>query len=194
MIYLPTTFKHFFILGTSFGLGTLTNCVPNTLIHETGHYLAIKALFSNAHPKISLSFYSGGNIASDDNARQTRLGKCFKYDTCHGIISAAGPAFDVLNIALSIIIANRFSPSFASNVLMASAFDTAMSMAHYTLTEKNQTHDFYAMQEKFNIPISYFKATAHLIALLAFTALMSNSITYFSAFDSFCNRNYTQYC
>lgn len=51
------------IFSSSMLGGVLPNFGPNTLIHEIGHYLAIKALFANANQKIDVGFFHGAFLA-----------------------------------------------------------------------------------------------------------------------------------
>jgi hypothetical protein len=136
--------------ATSFAWGSAINV--QTIVHEAGHAIAIKAFLANAHPKIILLAYRAGVTLWKGVKEVTTLGKLIGRENIQPIIAGAGPA---LTLALSTVmlgagLATTDSSPEISRMLIVAALTDFCTHVVYALTAittntGNLSHDFVAL-------------------------------------------------
>lgn len=159
----------------------------STYAHEWGHAMAAKALFKDANPVISVTSLIWGDGSCRYLPRNpTSLGSRFSQKTRIGLISAAGPIVDYINITSSLIASwkcrNKCHPLAIS--LASHAFFKSMRTFNYCcmVEDKDIDHDYFSIAENLSIPyavLSTLTGTATVISGTWLAYLASPlSITY----------------
>jgi hypothetical protein len=159
--------------------GFLTGGIQ-TYAHEQGHALAARALYQNGNPRIEISnwLWGGGGITYRP-INPTWLGSRFSLQTRDGLVAAAGPAADLLNVTTSIYASwklRKYTP--LSIALASNAFKTSVEALLYCcLTPDSPNHDYYVMAKELSIPHSALSSLTALATLTSFIWLVHLSNT-----------------
>lgn len=155
--------------------GGILGIPPSTFFHELGHVVALKLLFLDVEPKISVALNGEGSTSWGGPAEKLRF-KRFTRDTCMGIMSAAGPIFDCINIFGSTIFASALSKTHPvlSIAFTSNACVQGVAMCHYAYMSDSHGDDYYDMSKIFKIPKNRFTIMTAIINLVSLTTFYVN--------------------
>ncbi len=132
----------------SLGFASLTGYNAQSLIHESGHALAAKAVYSPANPRIEIFPYQGA-VTHFSAKKLTPLGKFLGISKSALFVSAFGPGLSLLvsSIWLSLGMAWRKKhPALAMHLTAYGVFDFishgAYAASTYWSCPKDLSHDF----------------------------------------------------
>lgn len=132
----------------SLGFAALTGYNAQSLIHETGHALAAKAVYSPANPRIEIFPYQGA-VTHFTAKKLTPLGKFLGVSKSALFVSAFGPGLSLLvsSICMGLGMAWRKKyPGLAMHLTAYGVFDFvshgAYAASTYWSNPKDLSHDF----------------------------------------------------
>ncbi len=161
----------------------ITGMNTSTLIHETGHALAAKAVYQNAHPSIEVFPFFGG-ITRFHGDKLSRFGQKLGENKSIGLVTAAGPLLS-LSVSLSalttsLLIKKKY-PN-ASRYLLATSisdffFHGAYALSALRTPRTELAHDFVRLATLGIHPIAATAAiaAAPILVTLGVTALHHKS-------------------
>lgn len=160
-----------------------------TIVHEVGHYVAIKTLFKDPKPIITLNSYGflGGRVDSV-RKKSTPFGKYFGKRKSNFLVSSAGPFCELVG---SMALYHYGLPkSFSSKISLALVTEN-VAIAMYALgilfssKQLNDPKNDYAKILKRSGPLAY---TLFATTILLPTALMLHKqfMEVFSYLDEIC--------
>lgn len=120
-----------------------------TLIHETGHYLAVKALYEKGNPTMSVVPFGDG-VTKYKISPLSGLGKCIGASGADNIVAGAGAGVVVLLSAIAIGVAHKYKKKnvYLSRSLLVGAITAIAHHVFYALSAlgevitKKTGHDF----------------------------------------------------
>lgn len=151
-----------FTLSVFVGLKALD--YGKTWIHEIGHLCAMKALFVDVKPSITVSLTGGGECDWGGPARVlSTLGQHFSLNTAVGMVSAAGPLVTVVTGLFASALAYKMSKHRnrreIANVFALLSVLSVGSTLYYSMSNLDSInhgvfvgHDFQSMSNLFEIP------------------------------------------
>lgn len=169
----------FIYANTCFFLGTIAGYAVKRVVggpfHELGHMIAIKTLFPYSLPKMSIDWVNGRYYTEWDESSEPRFRK-ISIKTCKGIIAAAGPIFDFINITTSHAIAYKYSSTspFLSCTLITNGMCEAIHLLEYSASTVCKGHDFCNISENLNISRKSLHKTALAVNAIGFIFLLIN--------------------
>lgn len=167
--------------------GGLVYTKLSVLFHEIAHLIAFKILFTNSKPSLHLHF-NGGHIHPNFKGSHAKLScvgafvlrKTKNEKILWGIVHAAGPLIDLINVlVLSILVPYAFAAYSVINlVASASAFVISLWMEQYA-RDSNKNGDYERMTKIFSIPKGVFTVGTKILCI-ATAILAGRSIMKFS--------------
>jgi hypothetical protein len=160
-------------------LSPLILASAHLLVHEAGHFLAAKLLFSNAAPKITITAFGDG-LTSYAYAPLSALGRRLGIARSYLLISAAGPAASVLASSLSTCLSHcvrKSYPNLRRYLLVAAIINLASELLYALepLTKSNlpSSHDYAYLKAGGIHPL----ASAATIVALPLVAFLLTSVS-----------------
>lgn len=165
-----TSFTNLFSLS----LLTSQSTYVSTLIHESGHYMAIKYVDSNIQPVISLSATGGGNCTYGTNS-------LIKMN--EGFIASAGPMADMVVVCACIALAHFQKTK--SNLSIFLHLRAALSTFHSFNYARSAFQ--HAERTSHDYAVMWNEAAIHpIVSMINIAALPLLAKMTLQAYDKFC--------
>lgn len=132
-----------------------------SLLHESFHYLGDDVLYANAHPKMSIVSYGRLAVTLPNFSGEpvlSKTGDLVGNQIASGLVSAAGPAINLLSGYIGLILAHLIPDNYSETkmYLRCSAVLPVLCNAYYALSSDDDTNnqyvnDFYNVHDKLGI-------------------------------------------
>ena len=141
-------------------------------LHELGHSIAMRMLFHDVNPGISVNLLGEGSCEWGGNAENpTKIGLLFSPTTRLGLVNAAGPMVDILNITTSLFVAQKLRLQKADLYVTSctmNALVLSMGMFNYinSCEEGWLDGDYGRIHDHFSIGYGTMKGVAGSVGLI----------------------------
>ncbi|MFI5334596.1 MAG: hypothetical protein ACHQT8_05470 [Chlamydiales bacterium] len=171
------TFIHFANYLCPINFSRIDCATRDTLVHETGHALAVLLLLQNALPEITIDPFEGG-LTTFDDAELSRFGNWLGEELVASIIAGAGGALAVICATGQLIAGHTLSTTYPelSRYLKITGVVSILENMVYAASGLKRTcsrsHDFHFLWKSGGIhPVTC-------VALMALLPLIAKIILY----------------